>query len=661
MNCSSSTVAPPTPMAAPRLDRHHLCFSSYSFPSLYNPHSAKPQVLVSPKPPLQNPSKTSISISFSIFKFSLQNNRNIWRCFASALQNPDPQPETSEKRLEEAREGIREYLEQLGASSGDASHICLNCPNYLKMLIHSVDDLDDWNSWSDAASPSEEITADALEFKKKVYQMAKQKGDNGVLPFLESLGLSLSSATHLARYLSSSDSSALLPLVHKVKYVKEILFSDSDDDEVIGKNARRMMAHLSISADEDMQQTLAFFEKIQARRGGLNRLGSEDTSFQYLVESFPRLLFLPPESRMKPIVKFLEDIGVPKGYIRNVLLLFPPILSYRIDKDIKPRLRSFEKVGVKKNDIGKMLVKYPWILSASIIENFENILDFFDDEKVPKVCSSHAIKNWPHILGCSIKKMRLMVQQFAEMDIKSKKLGQVIATSPQLLLRKPQEFAQIQKSKAWVMSAPRTHDDTCLVLHGYPSIKDARAPRCALFSAQARLLFKVVSFFRDLGLDEEAIARTLARCPEIFATSIDKTLEKKLEFLSNVGVTETHLPRVIRKYPEFLVCDVDRALLPRTKYLSKIGLSEKDIGFMLRRFSPLLGYSIEEVLRPKLEFLVNTMEKPVSDVVDYPRYFSYSLEKKIKPRYWVLKGKDIEFTLEEMLGKNDEEFAADYL
>lgn len=93
----------------------------------------------------------------------------------------------------------------------------------------------------------------------------------------------------------------------------------------------------------------------------------------------------------------------------------------------------------------------------------------------------------------------------------------------------------------------------------------------------------------------------------------------------------------------------------------KIGLSKKDIGFMVRRFSPLLGYSIEEVLRPKLEFLVYTMKRPVRDVVEYPRYFSYSLEKKMKPRYWVLKGRNIEFTLKEMLGKNDEEFAADYL
>lgn len=79
------------------------------------------------------------------------------------------------------------------------------------MLIDGVDDLDDWNSWASAAASS-----DAVEFKKKIQQMAEQKGDNGILPFLESVGLSLSSATHLARYLSSSDSNVLPLLIEKV-------------------------------------------------------------------------------------------------------------------------------------------------------------------------------------------------------------------------------------------------------------------------------------------------------------------------------------------------------------------------------------------------------------------------------------------------------------
>lgn len=82
---------------------------------------------------------------------------------------------------------------------------------------------------------------------------------------------------------------------------------------------------------------------------------------------------------------------------------------------------------------------------------------------------------------------------------------------------------------------------------------------------------------------------------------------------------------------------------------------------MVGRFSPLLGYSIEKVLKPKLDFLVNIMEKPIKEVVDYPRYFSYSLEKKITPRFCVLKGRDVEYSLKDMLGKNDEEFAVEFM
>lgn len=73
-------------------------------------------------------------------------------------------------------------------------------------------------------------------------------------------------------------------------------------------------------------------------------LGSGDGSFRYLIESFPRLLLLSVESNMKLVVHFLEYIGVPKGSIRNVLLLYPPILFLDVDKDIKPRRQIFAKV-----------------------------------------------------------------------------------------------------------------------------------------------------------------------------------------------------------------------------------------------------------------------------------------------------------------------------
>ena len=73
----------------------------------------------------------------------------------------------------------------------------------------------------------------------------------------------------------------------------------------------------------------------------------------------------------------------------------------------------------------------------------------------------------------------------------------------------------------------------------------------------------MVSLFEDIGFSKETIGIILCRCPEIFATSIERTLKRKFKFLSVIGVSEPHLPRVIKKYPELLVSDVDRTLLPR--------------------------------------------------------------------------------------------------
>ncbi|KAJ0085680.1 hypothetical protein Patl1_06925 [Pistacia atlantica] len=161
--------------------------------------------------------------------------------------------------------------------------------------------------------------------------MAKEKGDNGKVAFLESVGLTLSSAISVARYLTGEPVSALI-------------------------------------------------YKIEARRGGLDMLGSADTALRYLVEPFPRLLLLSVDSHLK-LVEFLENIGLPQGYMGNVFLLFPPIMFSDI-KDIRTKALAFEEVGAVDRDVGKLLLKYPWILSTSIQENYEEILLFFNKEKV---------------------------------------------------------------------------------------------------------------------------------------------------------------------------------------------------------------------------------------------------------------------------------------
>ncbi|KAK8914050.1 hypothetical protein KSP39_PZI023998 [Platanthera zijinensis] len=552
----------------------------------------------------------------------------------SAGENGQSSPREFEgSAIEEAREAIMEILREHGASEEDTLCIASNSPQYLDMIVESVRELDEhslWSSWfPDMEKGGEDIVS--LSFRSKVRCMAKSKRDGALLPFLESLGLRHSSAMLIARYLASEK---LPDLIDKVKFVKEMLFSSSDNMLVLKKNARRMMMHLSIFTDDDIQVTLAFFEKMEARHGGLSILEQGDTYFPHLVESFPKLLLLSVENHLKPLADFLVLIGVPKASIRTVVLLYPPIIFFDIENDIKPRLDLLKKAGFEK-DIGKILIKYPWVLSSCVQKNYDKIVVFFTSRKVPKESVDRAIKSWPHILGCSVNKMNSIVVQFGQLGVYGRRLVPVISSSPQLLLRKPDEFLQ------------------------------------------------VVSFLKHFGFDAITIGKLLCRCPEIFAASVDDTLQRKVQILIDFGISKQYLPRVIRKYPELLLLDVNTTLLPRNwrtlipdsidpspvptpwnprmRYLMDIGLSNKEAVSMISRFSPLLGYSIEAVFKPKLEFLQTNMQKPLKELVEYPRYFSYSLDKKIKPRYWILKGRNITCSLKDMLGKNNEEFAEEFM
>nr|XP_025876198.1 uncharacterized protein LOC107276037 isoform X2 [Oryza sativa Japonica Group] len=464
----------------------------------------------------------------------------------------------------EAERAVAELLREHGASPADAASIAARAPGYAAMLADGVRELDElglWESWSSGAGAGREVEMAGLGFGRKVYYMGKAKSrrDRGVVPLLESVGVRLSSAKLIAPYVSAA---GLPVLIDRIKFLKEILFSSNVYETLISRNAKRMMMHLSIPADESLQSTLSFFEKMEASTLEFPSQGLHLCCCHFLLSSFLML-------------KMISNQGLMHGK--------------------------------------RMLLKYPWILSTCVLENYGQMLMFFQRRKISSTVLGVAMRSWPHILGCSTKRMNSIVELFDDLGISKKMLVPVVTSSPQLLLRKPNEVMQI------------------------------------------------ILFFKDMGLDKKTVAKILCRSPEIFASSVENTLKKKINFLIDFGVPKHYLPRIIRKYPELLLLDINRTMLPRINYLLDMGLSKKNVCSMIYRFSPLLGYSIELVMKPKLEFLLRTMKKPLKAVVEYPRYFSYSLEGRIKPRFCVLQSRKIDCSLTDMLAKNDELFAEEYL
>lgn len=503
--------------------------------------------------------------------------------------------------FEQASTTLALVLSESGLSNEDSLLISSKAPSSVQSLIDAARELDELASWSSDMPPLDP------GFQQKIHDIAKTSRGRQIGALVESVGVE---QRHISRICFILASEPLPDLLEKIRYLEELLPDDNDDGIAI--RIRRMMREISINADEGLQKTLSFFEKMEARRGGLNALNIPRKALARLIEEFPQVLVRNLDSAIRPVIAYLEEKGVPKTHMGSVIMCYPSTLLYGSKEQLERRLRMLKTVDVKPRDFGKIIVKYPWILSGSIEHNVEDIVSFLLTIKVPKGRVGCSIRKCPNLLGSSSRTLQLMVQHMNMLGVNSKRLGYALAHSPQLLLKTPRAFNE------------------------------------------------VLDFLQGFGLEANDMGKLLIRSPELFASTVP-LLEKKITFLQDLGIPNHRLKFVVLKYPEVLMMSVEGALKPRFEFLLSTGLSKADISFMVCGFPPLLGYSIDRVLRPKIDFLESVICQSVKEVVMYPRYFSYCLEKKIKPRFRVLKRANVTFDLKSMLSKTDDEFAADYL
>jgi len=107
-----------------------------------------------------------------------------------------------------------------------------------------------------------------------------------------------------------------------------------------------------------------------------------------------------------------------------------------------------------------------------------------------------------------------------------------------------------------------------------------------------------------------------------------------------------------------LAFSVERTLLPKLLFLrDATGLPDSAVCAVLRRAPAILSYGIETNLRPKLQFFAERMRRdPAAELSEFPHYFAFNLEGRIKPRHEALRERDIEMPLKDMLTTNDDDF-----
>ncbi|PHT60337.1 hypothetical protein CQW23_02700 [Capsicum baccatum] len=161
----------------------------------------------------------------------------------------------------------------------------------------------------------------------------------------------------------------------------------------------------------------------------------------------------------------------------------------------------------------------------------------------------------------------------------------------------------------------------------------------------------VTFLLREVNVAGEKLPGVLRRRPHLLTKCVEKNLRPTLYFLQgSIGIED------VSKCASLLSCDVEGKFIPRLDYFQRIGFARRDAKVMFRRFPSLFCYSIEENLEPKFDYFVVEMGRELKELIEFPQYFSFSLENRIKPRHKMCVEKGVCLSLPVMLKSCESRF-----
>jgi mTERF domain-containing protein len=127
--------------------------------------------------------------------------------------------------------------------------------------------------------------------------------------------------------------------------------------------------------------------------------------------------------------------------------------------------------------------------------------------------------------------------------------------------------------------------------------------------------------------------KVITRFPQITGYSVDAKLKPMMDYFVGIGVID--FGTLIFRPRQTLGLSLELNIKPTITFFSELGFSTEEITTIVSWFPQLLGPNVEKNIHSKLDYFLR-LDRLRSELVGFPQYFGYSLEKRIKPRCEIL-------------------------
>lgn len=146
------------------------------------------------------------------------------------------------------------------------------------------------------------------------------------------------------------------------------------------------------------------------------------------------------------------------------------------------------------------------------------------------------------------------------------------------------------------------------------------------------LLERIEFLEQECGVTRAEVAKMFVAQPTLFILRTAERLEPAVTFLKEeLGCDGQLFHRLITL--SGLLTRTPETILARVKVLEDFGIGREGLKDMLRRFPRVLLYPLDKPkYQKKFQFLKEVLKATPQDLICFPQYLSYSLERRTAPR-----------------------------
>ncbi|KAK7320085.1 hypothetical protein RJT34_04816 [Clitoria ternatea] len=344
---------------------------------------------------------------------------------------------------------------------------------------------------------------------------------------------------------------------------------------------------------------------------------------------------------MRERVEFLQKLGLTVDDLNN----YPLMLGCSVRKNMIPVLGYLEKIGISRSKLGEFVKNYPQVLHTSVIVELAPVVKFLRGLDVEKEDIGYVLQKYPELLGYKLEgTMSTSVAYLVSIGVNPRDIGPMVTQYPYFL-----------GMRVGTRIKPLVD---YLINLGLPKKVLARMfeKRAYIIGYDLEETVKPnVDCLISFGVRRECLPTVIAQYPQIIGLPLKAKLSSQQYFFSlKLKIDPEGFARVVEKMPQ-VVSLHQHVIMKPVEFLIGRTIAAQDVASMVIKCPQLVAQRVE-LMKNSYYFFKTEMGRPLKELVDFPEYFTYSLESRIKPRYQRLKSKGIRCSLNWMLNCSDQRF-----